>query len=52
MAQDCTELRKYTHNSGIYKIHPQTSKVEVNCDMTTDHGGWTVSYFELNEQSE
>ncbi|XP_076083424.1 fibrinogen-like protein A [Mytilus galloprovincialis] len=42
LAKDCTELRKYKSESGVYKIYPDKSEVKVYCDMKTDAGGWTI----------
>lgn len=47
---DCFDiLGKYSNTrgrNGVYNIAAPSSKPEpVYCDMTTDYGGWTVSFF-------
>ncbi|XP_076070731.1 fibrinogen-like protein A isoform X1 [Mytilus galloprovincialis] len=42
-ARDCTELKKYNKQSGVYKISAGNSKaLKVYCDMATDGGGWSI----------
>ena len=47
-ASDCYELlNTYQVNvNGLYNVTLWKSHtiIQVYCDMTTDHGGWTVSY--------
>lgn len=50
---DCSDIfEKYPYtrgNNGVYNITAPSSEPEpVYCDMTTDYGGWTVSFFCLS----
>jgi len=43
LINSCCDLRRYPALSGVYKINMGTfGTANVNCDMTTDDGGWIV----------
>lgn len=50
---DCADILQMGYNkSGIYEIRPNNRLTEgrplrVYCDMDTNEGGWTVSFFNL-----
>ena len=42
--KDCLHVQSSgTNRSGVYRIYPDSTPVDVYCDMETEGGGWTVS---------
>ena len=53
---ECKDILKHDSHapSSIYRIHPHGSgklRFEVYCDMTTDGGGWTVGFKQLENST-
>ena len=45
VARDCADiLATGQMDSGVYTVHVNNIDIDVNCDMTTEAGGWLVTY--------